>query len=150
MSLPAYPVLLVVEDDLLVRLTLVDALTDSGFDVVEAVDAEEALDLLGHRGDIVALLTDISLPGGMDGFALAREARQMHPDLPVLYASGRFSAAEPARSVANARFLAKPFMPALAATVLWDLMQQGKSALAAAPQGAEATVSAPAVPAPDA
>ncbi len=125
------PVLLVVEDDFLVRLTLVDALSDSGFDVLEAVDATEALSLLCERDDIVGLLTDINLPGGMDGFALARAARVMRPSLPVVYASGRYSAVEAAKSVDNSRFLAKPFTPALAAAVLRDLMYPGNRPSAA-------------------
>ncbi|MBV1800246.1 response regulator [Siccirubricoccus sp. G192] len=59
------PVLLVVEDDFLVRLTLVDALSDDGFEVLEAADAQEALDHVCGRSDIAAMLTDINLPGGI-------------------------------------------------------------------------------------
>jgi len=116
------PVLLVVEDDFLVRLTLVDALTDDGFDVIEAADAQEALGLVCERGDIAAMLTDINLPGGSDGFALARAVRVIRPGLPVVYASGRYTAAEAGKSVEGAHFLAKPFTPSLATAVLRDLM----------------------------
>lgn len=116
------PVLLVVEDDFLVRLTLVDALADDGFDVLEASDATEALDLVCARGDITAMLTDINLPGQADGFALARAARVVRPGLPIVYASGRYSAAEPGKAVDGARFLAKPFTPALAGATVRDLL----------------------------
>jgi CheY-like chemotaxis protein len=96
------PVLLVVEDDLLVRLTLVDALSDGGFEVVEAADAKEALTLVCDRDDIAAMLTDINLPGGSDGFALARAARVIRPHLPVVYASGRYGGAAEGQQAALA------------------------------------------------
>jgi CheY-like chemotaxis protein len=115
--------LLVVEDDVLVRMTLVDVLTDDGFDVIEAEDATQALDMICTRSDIAAMLTDINLPGGADGFALARAVRVVRPGLPVVYASGRYSTVEPGKAVLGARFLAKPFTPALAATALRELMR---------------------------
>ena len=106
---PPSPLLLVVEDDFLVRLTLVDALTDGGFDVVEAGDAEEALALVCDRADIAAMLTDINLPGGSDGFALAKAARVVRPDLPVVYASA-YSYVTP-RQVPGSIMLNKPYPP---------------------------------------
>lgn len=115
------PVLLVVEDDFLVRLTLVDALTDDGFEVLEAADAQEALNHVCARSDIAAMLTDINLPGA-DGFALARAVRVIRPGLPILYASGRYATVDDGKSVEGARFLAKPFTPSLAAAVIRDLM----------------------------
>lgn len=119
------PVLLVVEDDFLVRLTLVDALSDGGFEVLEAADAKEALTLVCDRDDIAAMLTDINLPGGSDGFALARAARVIRPTLPVVYASGRYGGAEEGQAVDGSRFLAKPFTPSLAAAVLHDMIDAG-------------------------
>lgn len=124
------PVLLVVEDDFLVRLTMADALTDGGFEVIEAGDAREALSCICERNDISAMLTDINLPGGEDGFALARAVRVIRPDLPVVYASGRYSAAESGKSVDGSRFLAKPFTPSLAADVIRGLMAMGNHASA--------------------
>jgi CheY-like chemotaxis protein len=120
------PVLLVVEDDFLVRLTLVDALSDGGFEVLEAADAKEALTLVCDRDDISAMLTDINLPGGSDGFALARAARVIRPQLPVVYASGRYGGAEDGQAVDGSRFLAKPFTPSLAAAVLHDMISDGE------------------------
>ncbi|TDH63074.1 response regulator [Dankookia rubra] len=120
------PLLLVVEDDFLVRLTLVDALSDGGFEVLEAADAKEALTLVCDRDDISAMLTDINLPGGSDGFALARAARVIRPQLPVVYASGRYGGAEEGQAVDGSRFLAKPFTPSLAAAVLRDMISGGE------------------------
>lgn len=117
------PVLLVVEDDFLVRLTLVDALSDLGFEILEAEDARSALSLLCDRPDIELMLSDINLPGGSDGFALARAARVIRPRLPVIYASGRYSRAEPHQQVEGARFIAKPFTPTLAAVVIHELLE---------------------------
>ncbi len=113
---------LLVEDDPLVRMTLVEGLADSGFDVLEAEDAETALCVLAHHPEIELLLTDINLPGA-DGFALARAARVIRPDLPVIYASGRFRQAEPGRGLPDAPFLAKPFSVACAAATIAGAMR---------------------------
>jgi DNA-binding NtrC family response regulator len=83
------------------------------------------------------MLTDINLPGGSDGFALARAVRVVRPALPVLYASGRYSGVEAGQSVDGARFLAKPFTPTLAATMIRELMS-GSSPTGAAPPPPEA------------
>jgi len=131
-------VLLVVEDDFLVRLTMADALTDGGFEVIEAGDAREALGMICERNDISAMLTDINLPGGEDGFALARAVRVIRPDLPVVYASGRYTAAETGKSVDGSRFLAKPFAPSLAADVIRDLIALDAHAAALRSAQAEA------------
>ncbi|HZF76470.1 MAG TPA: response regulator [Acetobacteraceae bacterium] len=116
-------VLLVVEDDELVRLTLVEGLGDAGFDVVEAEDAEAALSLLSEKPEISALLTDINLPGA-DGFVLARAARRLRPNLPVVYASGRIAEAVPGRALPDAPFLAKPFTPAFAAAAITEAISR--------------------------
>jgi CheY-like chemotaxis protein len=119
------PVLLVVEDDFLVRLTLADGLADAGFTVIEAGDAQSALALIVARPDILAMLTDINLPGGSDGYALARAARVLRPNLPVVYASGRYGALAEERAVPGSRFLAKPFTSSLAAQVLRETLGRG-------------------------
>jgi CheY-like chemotaxis protein len=85
-------------------------LEDVGYDVVPAITAEIALDILrsGDRVDI--LFTDIRLPGAMDGWQLAEAAREIHPTLPVIYATG-FSQTPP-RMVEGAVFLQKPYRAA--------------------------------------
>jgi len=100
--------LLLVEDDPLVRMTLAEALTDAGFEVLEAEDAESALDIVAAHADLAALMTDINLPG-LDGFALASAARRLRPELPVVYASGRYGEPDRMRALPDAPFLAKPF-----------------------------------------
>ena len=113
--------LLLVEDDRLLRMTLAEALTEAGFTVVEAEDAESALCLVASRDDLDLLLTDIDLPGA-DGFALASAARRLRPGLPVVYASGRLSGADPQRALPGAPFLAKPFSLSEALTTLQGML----------------------------
>jgi CheY-like chemotaxis protein len=109
--------LLLVEDDPLLRGTLAEALAEAGFEVLEASDAESALHVVAARDDISALLTDINLPGA-DGFVLARAARRLRPDLPVVYASGRMPEADPRRALPDTDFLAKPFSVSSAVAAL--------------------------------
>ena len=80
---------LIVEDEFLIRMTLSEVLTDDGYEVVEAADADEALAALAREPALAVLLTDIQLPGTMDGGALAARARETRPDLPVIFMSGR-------------------------------------------------------------
>jgi two-component system, response regulator PdtaR len=137
------PVLLVVEDDFLVRLTLADGLADAGFAVIEAGDAQSALALIVARPDILAMLTDINLAGGSDGYALARAARVLRPDLPVVYASGRYGALAEERAVPGGRFLAKPFTSSLAAQVLRETLGGPGAGLAMPPGSPGAAGTAP-------
>ena len=85
---PAQPVrLLVVEDDFLIRMMLSEVLADEGFEIVEAETGDAALALLDTG--IALLITDVQLPGSLDGQALVAAARLQRPELPVIYTSGR-------------------------------------------------------------
>lgn len=99
---------MVVEDELLIRMALADNLTDAGFNVVEAYDADMAIGLLQHI-HVDLLLTDISMPGSMNGVGLAVFARSVWPHLKVIVVSGHVleSPNEPAIDV----FLSKPYSP---------------------------------------
>ena len=99
---------LVVEDEPLVRDTIVQELEAAGLSVLEAETAEAGLAILNQR-PVCLLFTDIRLPGPMDGWGLAEAARSLQPDLPVIYATG-FSAEEP-RLVPQSVFLRKPYRP---------------------------------------
>lgn len=101
------PVVLLVEDELLVRLTQVEILRDAKFWVVEAQDADEAFDLLKKRPDIKAVLTDVNMPGSIDGFEFARLVRQGWPDVGVLVISGKI-APKPGDLPEGTHFLQKP------------------------------------------
>lgn len=103
------PRILVVEDEFLIRLTLVEALTDEGFDVVEAETGDEALPVLEADGSIGILLTDIQLPGSLDGNALAARARVRRPNLPVLFMTGRPDPTREANGSPRDYYISKPY-----------------------------------------
>lgn len=96
---------LVVEDEYLIRGAIVADLEDAGFDVREAANGLDALGILSAH-PVDALLTDIRMPGGVDGWALAELARRDRDDLPVIYATG-FSP-EKSRPVRGSILLQKP------------------------------------------
>lgn len=108
MSDPA-PRILVVEDEFLIRLTLVEALSDEGYDVLEAENGDAALPILQSDPSIRILLTDIQLPGTLDGTRLAHRARETRPGLPVLYMTGRPDPAAQATAAPNDGYIAKPY-----------------------------------------
>jgi DNA-binding response OmpR family regulator len=99
---------LVVEDDPLIREFVVEALREEGFDVIHAADGEQALAWCGRRAADV-LVTDVRLPGKVDGWQIAERCREHHPELPVIYTTG-FSPVAP-RPVAGSLLLQKPFHP---------------------------------------
>ncbi len=108
-SSPTIPVL-IVEDDFLVRMTLAEAMTDDGFQVVEAETAGQALELLVEHPLIEMLVTDLGLSGTMNGKTLAEAARKYRPGLPVLFMTGRpdLITADPA---AREALIGKPYTP---------------------------------------
>ena len=99
--------LLIVEDEALVRIDLADLLGDMGYEVIEAAGADQAIALLETHPEIVAVITDIQMPGSMDGLALARAVRERWPPCALIILSGH---ARPGADEipARARFLAKP------------------------------------------
>jgi CheY-like chemotaxis protein len=100
--------ILIVEDEMIVRLIGSDTLTDAGYEVVEAATADEALQLLEQHGDVEVLFTDIRMPGSMDGLELARLVRERWPAMKILITSG--DTFPPRSAIADdGRFLAKPY-----------------------------------------
>ncbi len=100
-------VVLCVEDDAFVRMFVADALTEAGFRVLEASSAAEALSTLADRSDVQALVTDVDMPPGMNGFALARHVREQWPHMPIVVLSGRYSP-NPGDLPLGSVFLEKP------------------------------------------
>ncbi len=103
------PTILLVEDEVLIRMMLADELRERGFNVLEAQNADEALTLLQSGVPVGLALTDVQLPGSMDGIGLARLLRATHPELKVVIASGNIPCA-PAGDIAHA-FFRKPYAP---------------------------------------
>ena len=100
---------LLVEDEALISMLVSDWLSELGFDVHEARTAGEALDYLDAGNAVDVLFTDINLPGGMTGAELARKARALKPELPVVYASGRYRGDDLDDLVPDSAFMPKPY-----------------------------------------
>jgi CheY-like chemotaxis protein len=113
------PVALVVEDEPLVRLLQVDILREANFWVLEAQDADEAFETLKNRSDIRVVLTDVDMPGSLDGFEFARLVKQGWPEVGVIVISGK-TTPEPGDLPEGAGFAPKP----LRATALVDQIRQ--------------------------
>jgi CheY-like chemotaxis protein len=80
---------LIVEDEALIRMSAVHMVEQSGRQIVEAVDADDAIRVLTSRTDIGFLFTDVEMPGSMDGYKLARTVHEKWPDIAILITSGR-------------------------------------------------------------
>lgn len=113
---------LVVEDESLVRLVAVDMLEDAGFTVVEAATADMAWTILDSRNDIGALFTDIEMPGSMNGFTLASRVAERWPHIRLVLTSGRCRPQQ-AEVPDHGRFVPKPY---LSSQVLTALAQAGQ------------------------
>ena len=104
------PVVLLVEDEPLVRTLQVDILRDAGFWVLEAQDADEAFEILKRRRDVRAILTDVNMPGSLDGFEFARLVAQGWPEVGVMVISGKAFPDE-GDLPPSATFVTKPVHP---------------------------------------
>jgi CheY-like chemotaxis protein len=82
------PVVLVVEDDFLIRMHAAEMIEEAGFEVVEASNADEAVAMLEARFDIAVVFTDIQMPGSMDGLKLAKAVRDRWPPIHIVATSG--------------------------------------------------------------
>lgn len=101
------PNVLVVEDEMVLRMRAVDIVEDAGFSPIEAVNADEAMAILESRSDIAVLFTDIQMPGSMDGLKLAHAVHTRWPDIKILLVSGRVKPSDAERP-ADSRFFGKP------------------------------------------
>jgi CheY-like chemotaxis protein len=100
-------VVLVVEDEMLLRMRAVDMVEDAGFTSVEAVDADQAVAILESRSDIALLFTDIQMPGSMDGLKLAHAVHKRWPPIKIILVSGQLRLAD-LDIPADSRFFGKP------------------------------------------
>ena len=102
------PVVLVVEDDILLRMDAADMVREAGFEAVEAGNADEAIEILERRFDIAVVFTDIQMPGSMDGLKLAAAVRDRWPPIKIITASGRVHVGDD-DIPSGSRFLPKPY-----------------------------------------
>ena len=105
------PVVLVVEDEPLLRMLAVEVVEEAGFIAIEARDADEAVILLESRTDIALLFTDINMPGSMDGLKLAHAVRDRWPPIKILVVSGK-QQLQSSDLPSNSCFLGKPYQAA--------------------------------------
>lgn len=114
---------LVAEDEDLILELIETVLNDGGFDVVRASDGDAAMRTLDAEiGGLGALVTDIRLRDGPDGWAIARHARELRADLPVIYMSGDSAGDWAAHGVPNSIMISKPFAPAQVVTAVAQLL----------------------------
>ncbi len=116
---------LLVEDEMLIAEWVAESLSEQGFIVHTVSNAGDALRHLA-AAPVDVLFTDINLPGGMDGAALARQARALLPDLPIIYASARAQISDLQGRVAGVAFLRKPYEPEEAGRLISDALQTRK------------------------
>ena len=102
------PVVLIVEDEFLLRMDAADIISAAGFDVGEAGNADQAIEILEARRDITVIFTDIQMPGSMDGLKLARAVRGRWPPIKIIATSGHINVGEPDLPEGG-RFLPKPY-----------------------------------------
>jgi two-component system, response regulator PdtaR len=119
-----HSIILIVEDEYLVRMNAAAMMEDAGFDVLEAGNADEALRLLEGNPDISIVFTDIEMPGSMNGLKLAHAVTGRWPPIRVIATSGRFSVRD-GDLPSGGRFLPKPYN---AAQILGALRDMGGGA----------------------
>jgi CheY-like chemotaxis protein len=119
------PVVLVVEDEVLLRMNAVDMIEAAGFDVLEASNADEAIEILEARQDVRVMFTDIQLGGSMDGLKLAAAVRGRWPPIKIVATSGHVNVQ--ANDLPDGgRFLPKPYSSSQIAATLREMVASEK------------------------
>lgn len=113
---------LIVEDEFLIRMVLADTLHDEGYDVIEAGNVLEAVAILGAQ-KVDAVITDVDMPGGLNGLDLVRMISEMHMQVPVIVASGKHRP-RPEDLPGDAVFVSKPYRMGAMAAILGDMTAQ--------------------------
>jgi DNA-binding response OmpR family regulator len=122
------PIVLIVEDDVLIQTMVDEALKEAGFETAIAPSAEEAVTLLkGNVMNYRALVTDINLRGRMTGWEVAKQARQIESEFPIVYMTGAAAEDWASRGVPKSILLLKPFAPAQLVIAISQLLNTGTS-----------------------
>ena len=103
--------ILVVEDETFTRMDAVEFLCAAGFDLLEAANADEAIQMLERHSDIRLIFTDIDMPGSMNGLKLSAAVRDRWPPVRIIATSGQFEI-QAGDLPADAHFISKPYQPA--------------------------------------
>jgi CheY-like chemotaxis protein len=117
--------ILVVEDETLIQDVVKDALAEGGFQTAITSSGEEAIGLLhDDKTKYRALITDIHLKGELTGWEVAKRARELNPEIPVIYMTGAGADQWPSHGVPHSLLLTKPFAPAQIVTAVSQLLNQ--------------------------
>lgn len=121
------PIILIVEDDVVIQMMVEEALSDGGFQTTVVQSGEEAVALLkGPKNTYRALVTDINLRGAMEGWEVAQHAREIDPAFAIIYMSGGAKAEDwSSKGVPHSIMLSKPFAPAQLVTAVANLLNSG-------------------------
>jgi CheY-like chemotaxis protein len=111
--------ILIVEDEVLIRMTLAEDLRDAGYSVIEASNADAAFEYLKTGSQIDLVFSDIQMPGSLDGLELARRIRMERPSMPIILSSGHQGLAE------GAPFIAKPYRTERVISLISQMLQPG-------------------------
>ena len=106
-DLTQVPNVLIVEDEMILRMRAIDIVEDAGFNPIEAVNADQAISILESRSDISLLFTDIQMPGSIDGLKLAHAVHDRWPSIKIILVSGQVRPTD-AETPAGSRFFGKP------------------------------------------
>jgi two-component sensor histidine kinase/ActR/RegA family two-component response regulator len=127
---------LVVEDEMVLRMRAVDIVEDAGFTAVEATNADQAISVLEARSDISLLFSDIQMPGSIDGLKLAHAVHERWPDIKIILVSGQINPTNDEKPL-NSRFFGKPIDSKKMIAELQDMIGKGALEVVSA-QGAVA------------
>ena len=120
---PPRQVVLIVEDEALVRMTAVDMIEEAGFEILKATNADEAILLLKARLDITVVFTDIEMPGSMNGLRLAEAVRDRWPPVKIIATSGHYVVRD-GDLPSGGLFLAKPYSLSQISSALREITAQ--------------------------
>jgi CheY-like chemotaxis protein len=120
-SAEARKIILIVEDEVLIRMVVADYLRDWGYHVLEAGSADEALEYLRMFDQIDLMFSDVRMPGSMEELELAQQVRQLYPELPVILASGHLSPGD----AGETPLFTKPYDLGEIAKTVHDLLREG-------------------------
>ena len=121
------PVVMVIEPEVLIRMTIAEFLRDCGYRVIEGVVAEDVWTVIASGAPLELVFLEVQLAGGTDGFALARRLRQIHPEIDVILTSGVAGAAEKAKDLCEEGPMKKPYQAADVAARIHLLLERRRS-----------------------
>ena len=120
-------VVLVVEDDPIIRMCAVDLISEAGFETIEASGADEAIGILERRSDVRLVFTDVDMPGTMDGVKLTHYIRDRWPPVKLIVASGKAMLDE-SHLPTGARFFPKPYGDGIIVEAIRKLLDEANDA----------------------